>query len=305
MPRDNDNSACGTGGAFVPGLEGGVATQPAALRRSQWGNSFARTEARTSVELIVLVARLALAIIFVISAIAKVRDHAGARQAVIDFGVPVGLATPIAFVLAPLELLTAGLLLTAGVGVVIGGALAVLLLAAFTAGIASTCFGATASSVTALVLSRPSPCRGGRLRETSSSSRWASWSSPVDRHKETSGTSSSRIFDGLSSAEAWLTAGVLVLTAVVATLTYLFFSLLQRYGAVLLRLEALEAGHGHAHGAEFSAWPAPELALVDASENELSLGDVLVNDRASMFVFVSPHCAGCAELVDELAAMAG
>ena len=75
----------------------------------------------------------------------------------------------------------------------------------------------------------------------------------------------------------------------------------QRYGAVLLRLEALEAGHGHAHGAEFSAWPAPDLALVDASENELSLADVLVNDRASMFVFVSPHCAGCAELVDELA----
>ena len=255
-------------------------------------------------ELIVVIARVALAVTFLISAAAKLRDHAGARQAVIDFGVPTGLAAAIAVVLAPLEIASAVLFLTTGTGVVIGAALAVSLLAAFTAGIAYNllrgnrvechCFGALSTKP----LSWWSVARNvalialGVLVLSGGTSQGFVWSEISD------------VFDDLSSTEVWLTIGVLALAAAVVALGYLFLSLLQRYGSVLVRLEALEAGgghgYGHGHGAEFAAWGAPALTMRDAADNELELEDVLVTNRASMFVFVSPHCAGCAEMVGEL-----
>ena len=53
-------------------------------------------------ELVALIARLALAVTFSISAVAKIRDADGARQAVRDFGVPAGVAPLVAMSLAPL-----------------------------------------------------------------------------------------------------------------------------------------------------------------------------------------------------------
>ena len=88
----------------------------------------------------------------------------------------------------------------------------------------------------------------------------------------------------------------------------LFFSLLQRYGALLLRLEALESGaagahgHGHGHAHEFAPWAAPALSAVDASGDAVTLDDVAADDRASLFVFVAPWCEACGELVDDLKA---
>ena len=103
-------------------------------------------------ELVALIARVALAATFTISAVAKIRDTDGARQAVRDFGVPSGVAPLVATSLAPLELASALLLLTTDVGVTAGGLLALGLLTAFTVGIVTNllrgkrvdchCFGA-------------------------------------------------------------------------------------------------------------------------------------------------------------------
>ena len=254
-------------------------------------------------ELVALVARLALVVTLLISAIAKIRDQAGARQAVKDFGVPSGLAATVAFALAPLELASAALLLTTGSGVVAGAVLAMTLLAVFTVGIAVNllrgnrvdchCFGAMSTKP----LSWWSVVRNllligvGALVLGGGSSQDFVW------------TEIDELFDGLSSAEAWLTVGLVALVAAVATLGWLFFQLLQRYGSVLLRVEALEAGsggHHHGHAVDFQAWPAPELSAKDPAGAVVGLADVLVPDRASMFVFVSPHCTGCGELVDDL-----
>ena len=114
-------------------------------------------------------------------------------------------------------------------------------------------------------------------------------------------------FDGLSTAETWLAVGLIALALVVVVLAVLFFALLQRYGSLLLRLEALESapagghgGHGHAH--EFAPWAAPEIAAVDASGADLTLDDLAADDRASLFVFVAPWCEACGELTDDLKA---
>ena len=245
---------------------------------------------------------------FAISAVAKIRDTDGARQAVRDFGVPSSVAPLVATSLAPLELASALLLLTTDVGVTAGGLLALGLLAAFTVGIVTNllrgkrvdchCFGAMSTKP----LSWWSVVRNGVLMALAvvvlaggTAQGWP-WEVVADTADE------------LSTVEAWLAAGLVVLALVVGALAGLFFSLLQRYGALLLRLEALEAGaagahgHGHGHAHEFAPWAAPALSAVDASGDAVTLDDVAADDRASLFVFVAPWCEACGELVDDLKA---
>jgi len=256
-------------------------------------------------EVVALVARVALAAVLVTSAVAKVRDREGARTAVRGFGVPASLVAPVAVALAPLELASAALLLTSGWGVTAGALLAALLLTAFTVAIVVNlardnriechCFGALSTkplswwsvlrnvvllALAALVLA------GGTAQA------WP-WRAVADA------------FAPLSVAERWLWIVVLVLLAAVATLGFLFVSLLQRYGHVLLRLDALEAGGagsasgaGHAH--DFHPVPVPAVELIAASGATLTSTQMPAPDRASLFVFVSSWCEACGELVPDL-----
>ena len=85
-------------------------------------------------EVALLVARLLLAGVFLVAGVAKLADRAGSRQAIVDFGLPARLATPLGIVLPLAELAVAVALIpvsTAWWGAL--GALALLLL--FTAGI--------------------------------------------------------------------------------------------------------------------------------------------------------------------------
>lgn len=256
-------------------------------------------------ELVVVLARLVLAVTFMISAVAKFRDQDGARQAVKDFGIPASIAPAVAVVIAPLETASALLLLTSGWGVVAGAALAASLLLAFTVGITINllrgnrvdchCFGALSQKP----LSWWSVIRNLMLMAlavlvlTGGSSQGFVWQEIAD------------VFSSMSSTEAWLTVAVFALIAAVVVLGIFFIQLLQRYGSVLLRIEALEAGGGqqrHNHAHDFEPWPAPAFEAVDPTGATVSLTEVSADDRASLLVFVSPHCAGCGELVEDLLA---
>ncbi|HEX5016359.1 MAG TPA: MauE/DoxX family redox-associated membrane protein [Actinomycetes bacterium] len=253
-------------------------------------------------EIVALIARVALAATFIVSAIAKVRDADGARQAVRDFGVPASVVPLVATSLAPLELASAVLLLTTDIGVTVGAALAAVLLAAFTAGIVVNllrgkrvdchCFGAMSTKP----LSWWSVARNGVLLALAAitlaggtSQGWP-WQVVEDA------------FDDLTTTETWLSIGLIVLGIAVVVLTYLFLAVLRRHGHALLRIEELEAGgahvHGHAH--DFAPWDAPQLTASDEDGGELSLDDVAASDRPNVFVFVAPWCEACGELVDDL-----
>ena len=54
-----------------------------------------------------LIARLVLALIFVVAGVAKLAHRKGSRQAVIDFGVPAPLAGPLGILLPLAELAVA------------------------------------------------------------------------------------------------------------------------------------------------------------------------------------------------------
>lgn len=258
----------------------------------------------TALDVIALLARLALAATFVVSAVAKLRDRDGARQAVVDFGLPTSLAGPVAALLAPAELASAALLLTAGWGVVAGALLAVAMLLAFTVGIVVNltrgnrvechCFGAMSTKP----LSWRSVLRNLALLAVAAvvllggtAQGWP-WQVVADA------------FDGLTAAEAWLWVLVVALAAAVGVLGVLFFTLLRSYGHVLLRLEALESAehvqHAHGHAPEFAPWPAPPLVVVDDTGDDVGLPDLLPAEGAALFVFVAPSCAACGDLVDEL-----
>ena len=62
-------------------------------------------------DLMLLVARVILALVFVVAGLAKLADRAGARQALRDFGVPAALATPLGSLLPLAELAVAVALL--------------------------------------------------------------------------------------------------------------------------------------------------------------------------------------------------
>jgi peroxiredoxin len=80
-------------------------------------------------DIVLLLARLLLAVVFVIAGLAKLVDRAGSQQALIDFGVPARLVTPLAILLPLAELAVAGALIpTASAWWGALGALALLLL---------------------------------------------------------------------------------------------------------------------------------------------------------------------------------
>src|SRR3989442_5122353 len=80
-------------------------------------------------DIVLLLARFLLAVVFVVAGLAKLVDRAGSRQALIDFGVPARLVTPLAVLLPLAELAVAGALIpTASAWWGALGALALLLL---------------------------------------------------------------------------------------------------------------------------------------------------------------------------------
>src|SRR3954469_20845580 len=108
----------------------GIGGAPAPRRRHP------SQRASTDMDTALIVARLALALVFALAGAAKLADLPGSRNALEDFGVSQHLARPFAVVLPLAELLTATLLLFAPTAQ-IGGLLAAALLLLFIGGIAN------------------------------------------------------------------------------------------------------------------------------------------------------------------------
>src|SRR5262245_26939926 len=102
--------------------------------------------ASTLIELLILVGRLVLAVVFGVAGAAKIADRAGARKSLVDFGVPASLARPVAGLLPVVEIACAAAVLSSFVWWGAAGSLALLVL--FIAGIG-----------TSLALGRKPNCR--------------------------------------------------------------------------------------------------------------------------------------------------
>lgn len=240
--------------------------------------------------------RLALAVVFGAAGLAKLRDQAGTRRALADFGVAESLVPSMRFLLPLAELAVAvGLLVTPGVRAGAVGALVLLLL--FSVAIAVTlaqgrtpdchCFGQVHSTP----VGRGTLVRNGVLSGLSALL-------VVGGPGIGLGQGLRAVGDLSAGGRVALVAGLLVAAALVGQ-GWLLLELMHQQGRLLLRLEALEGSPGLGEGLPLGS-EAPDFSLGTVRGESLRLRDLLVPGRVLLAVFVSPSCRPCNELLPEL-----
>jgi methylamine dehydrogenase accessory protein MauD len=252
---------------------------------------------------------LLLALVFAVAGAAKFADRTGSRQAIINFGVPGSLATPLGLFLPLAELAVAGALIPAASawwGAI--GALSLLLL--FVMGITINlargrkpdchCFGQLHSSPAGW----KTLGRNGILAAVAGFVVW--------QGREGAGPSAISWIETLSTAQlVGLIVGLVVLGLVAAQWWFLVH-LLRQNGRLLVRLEALEerfaAGDGAApsqNGSKQAAGlpvgaDAPAFNLSGLYGETLTLEALRASDKPVMLLFTDPGCGPCNTLLPEI-----
>lgn len=265
-----------------------------------------------SLNIALLLARLILAVVFLVSGVSKLADLAGSRQAFRDFGVPAWLAAPGGLLLPLVELAVAVALLplaSAWWGAVGALALLFLFIIAITYNLARGrkpdchCFGQLSSRpigwttlLRNLVLAAIAGFILGFGRTTAGLSAFA-WLSAL--------TLSQRIELG---------AGLVLLSLLISG-GWLLLEMLRQQGRLLLRLEALEERMTAGNTAsEPSAQlvptappaglpvgsPAPAFALPGLFGETITLDYLRASDKPVLLLFSDPGCGPCSTLMPEV-----
>jgi peroxiredoxin/uncharacterized membrane protein YphA (DoxX/SURF4 family) len=234
---------------------------------------------------VLVIARIALAAVFVIAGVAKLADRSGTRQALADFDVPARFIDSFALLL-PLAELAAATALVFPTAARWGAAGCLVLLALFVVGLTRVlrrgkapdchCFGQLhskpASWVTVarnLVLALPA----AYIALTGPGPSLSSWVA------------------GTNETDLWLIAiGALAILTTTASV------LLWRENR---RLRST-AGRAVTAARQIGAL-APQFSLPSAAGRVVSLQDLLADDRACVLTFVSPGCGPCQMLLPEFA----
>ncbi len=270
-------------------------------------------------EFLLLVARIVLAVTFLVSSIGKFLDLKGSRQAMRDFGLPKSLAGSAAIGLPIVELLTALLLIPTSTAWW-GAILSFLLLAAFVGGIAYNmahgrapdchCFGQ--------IHSEPAGprtlIRNGLLGLVAlfiilfGTDRWSF-------SYDSAGASLLGWMGDLSTFEIIATLLFIALIAAVVIIGYILVHLLGQNGRVLLRLDSIEASQqngvapGIAAAPAAAAAPAPGLpvgTIAPAFKLEGLFGEtqtldaIRANGLPTMVIFTDPTCGPCNALLPDV-----
>ncbi len=260
-------------------------------------------------EIFLLVARLLLALVFLVAAVAKLADRKGSRQAIVDFGIPSALATPLGISLPLAELAVAIALVptsTAWWGAL--GALTLLVL--FVAGIGINlahgrkpdchCFGQLHSSPAGW----STLLRNGVLAAVAGFIVW--------QGRDGAGPSAVNWLGALSAVQLLALIGGLLLLGLLAVVGWFLVHLLRQNGRLLVRLEALEervdSGEGaapaqdEAHqapglpvGAE-----APTFRLQGLYGETLTLEALRAPGKPVMLLFTDPDCGPCTAMLPEI-----
>src|SRR5580704_13293994 len=232
-----------------------------------------------------VIARVGLAVVFVVAGIAKLADRPGTRQALADFDVPARFVDPFVLLL-PLTELAAGTALVFPTTARWGAAGSLLLLVLFVVGLTRVlrrgeapdchCFGQLHSKP----VSRMTVARNLILAIPAA---YVALAGP--------GPSLTSWVTGTNATELYLIAiGAL---ATLATTTSVF---LWRENRRLRSTDGRAVNAPRQIGAL-----APPFALSSSAGRVVSLQDLLAGHRACVLTFVSPGCGPCAALLPELA----
>jgi peroxiredoxin len=261
-----------------------------------------------------LIARLVLAVVFIVAGLAKLSDLKGSRKAITDFGLPAVLASPLALLL-PLAELGVGAALIPASSAWWGalGALGLLLL--FLVGISINlargrkpdchCFGQLHSAPAGW----KTLARNGVLAAIAGFVVWAAYEGGG------AGPSALSWLGALSTAQLLsLLGGVLVLSLLAGQWWFLVH-LLRQNGRLLVRLEAVEATL--AEGASVLApsqngtpvpraeglpvgSEAPQFSLSGLHGETLTLEALRSSGKPLMMLFTDPGCGPCNALLPDV-----
>jgi peroxiredoxin len=251
-----------------------------------------------------LVARLLLALVFAVAGVAKLVDRTGSRQAIIDFGLPRALASPLGILLPLCELAVAAALIpppTAWWGAI--GALVLLLV--FVMGIGANlarghkpdcrCFGQLHSA----------PAGPKTLARNAALVVWQGWQGNV-------GPSALSWVGRLSVAQLAALVGGLVVLGLLVGQWWFLVHVLRQNGRLLVRVEALEARLGvngaavpSGNGAQqASGLPvgseAPRFSLEGLHGETLTLESLPLSGNPVMLLFTDPGCGPCTAMLPEI-----
>src|ERR671921_2771230 len=262
-----------------------------------------------------LIARLVLAGVFALAGVGKFLDLEGFRKAVIDFGLPAGLASPLALLLPLAELGVAVALIPASsawFGAL--GALGLLLL--FVVGISVNlargrkpdchCFGQLHSAPAGW----KTLARNGVLAAVAGFVLWAGY------FGGDAGPGALSWLGALSAAQLLGLLGGVVILALLAGQWWFLVHLLRQNGRLLVRLEAVEesigAGGGvvapsqngsHVHQ-EAEGLPvgseAPQFSLSGLYGETLTLDALRSSGKPLMMLFTDPGCGPCNALLPDI-----
>jgi peroxiredoxin len=258
-----------------------------------------------------LIMRLLLAVVFGLAGVAKLADRTGSRQAVIDFGLPTSLATPLGILLPLAELaVAAALILTASAWWGAVGALALLLVFVAVIGLNLArghkpdchCFGQIHSAPAGW----RTLARNGALATLAGFLAWRGWEGDV-------GPSAIGWIGALSTIQLLGLVGGLVGLGLLAAQWWFLLHLLRQNGRLLVRLEALETNvaadsavpsQNEAPAQVAEGFPvgtqAPPFGLSGLYGETLTLEALLSADKPLLLIFTEPNCSPCTALLPEI-----
>lgn len=260
-------------------------------------------------EIVLLLARIILALVFGIAGFAKAADAAGLRRTLIEFGVPEKLAAPLGWTLPFVEILVALCLLPLA-SAWWAAVAALTLLLVFAVGIGANltrgqtpdcnCFGQLHSKpVSWSVFGRNLLLAGvaGFL---------------VAQGKTRPGLSAFNWLADLKTGEIVILALGLVAVGLLTTAVVYLRRVLSRQGTVLEKIEAMkrvidedyaepppverEDAAAPVEGLPIGA-PAPSFSLTAIDGQQVTLDDLLAYAKPVLLLFVSPNCLPCKSLL--------
>lgn len=269
---------------------------------------------------VLLLARIILAVVFLVAGIGKLLDLKGSKSAMLGFGLPESLARPAAIALPIVELITAVLLIpksTAWWGAI----LAFLLLAAFVAGIAYNMSKGRAPDCHCFGQIHSEPAGPRTLIRNGLLGAVALFIIlfGTDRWSFSHGNAGASLLGWMGDLSTWeiiaTLVGILLILAV-AAIGYILVHLLGQNGRVLLRLDALETAQENGALGLAAAPPpavqaapaaglpvgtvAPTFKLEGLHGEVLTLDAVRSNGLPTMLLFTDPTCGPCNALLPEV-----